>query len=971
MFSYNPVHQVIVCSNCHSCILPGRASQTRHLRAKPHRLRGDALKATLQLFSSYSVRTVDELRAYKPRAEDGVTRIKGLAPYPGFHCLQSGCVHHTRSLQTATKHAAVHKKELATAIRPPDADAAASCSWDTCTLQTYFTAKGQIDYFVVFEQEDEKEGSGHPGPIQARGPQRAYLKEKEGDFERVKDDIAEQAGIVQGFGDSRSAQVPWLQKTAFPSQLEGLTDDEIKGSFKLPSRKAEDDGGDRALCRILDAAEALFHSAYQLCSDASPNRKMTQQRANILNGFYTGASGRSEGFRYHKNASTLAKYFRAWKQLLTYYYRVVHGEDGHFSKASPKQRVPKDAIEHTQQQQQAMAGVARALEDAQEQQQGEQGDEEALKRAVRPLCLALICQTVGSVPFTSPVLSFCAMLSRTKAGQWQEPGNFNSHLSALTWTAQLILFENACFCKQDDEDGIPAYLSQICQQYFQQLAETPFGYILQWRLYLFGVSRRELSKHQARWSLDGQRVEYRGLELQMCHVPQLVISEFQQAHDLLYSELLFQAQDLTPMQSWKPKDDLDRQGFGESWLTNPANAELLDGATLALFRRIQQATALRAMFFTQGPDGRFTLDRKAIDIYEAQAQEFLKRLLVLTHITAGQALREPELLSVTWCDTSRQRHIYLWEKLVMLYTQYHKGQLQTGVYKDNIRFLPKPIGDLLLDYLAYVLPLRQMFLRHRTPGALMSPYLWSRLDGSVFPDGTLSTCLSKACARAMVPQLQMSNWRQISASICKEKFSVKEQANFDLRSGQELGDIDEEELDLVALAEHGNHSYPTFNRAYAGSTTLTMNALLHRGHRASAIWQGLFQFESVLRPKRAWPASSGTLPLRMSDAYKRGQVRQRPAYPQSALLAIARKLYNQPDLQWRTTGQRHGLLAVMGPQPAEQVVVVLGTGSGKSLIFMVGAAAADARTTILILPAVALRADMLWQCLLAGIRPLV
>jgi superfamily II DNA helicase RecQ len=70
-------------------------------------------------------------------------------------------------------------------------------------------------------------------------------------------------------------------------------------------------------------------------------------------------------------------------------------------------------------------------------------------------------------------------------------------------------------------------------------------------------------------------------------------------------------------------------------------------------------------------------------------------------------------------------------------------------------------------------------------------------------------------------------------------------------------------------------------------------------------------------------------------------------------------------------GQRDGLLAVMGPQPAEQAVVVLGTGSGKSFIFMVGAAAADARTTILILPAVALRADMLRRCLLAGIGPLV
>lgn len=219
----------------------------------------------------------------------------------------------------------------------------------------------------------------------------------------------------------------------------------------------------------------------------------------------------------------------------------------------------------------------------------------------------------------------------------------------------------------------------------------------------------------------------------------------------------------------------------------------------------------------------------------------------------------------------------------MLHTQYHKGQQQTGAYKDNIRFLPKAIGDLLLDYLAYVLPLRQLFLRQRTPNALVSPYLWSKPDGSVFPDGTLSTCLSKACARAIVPRLHISNWRQISAAICKEKLSAKEQAYFDLNlgSGHGLEDLDEGELDLMALAEHGNHSYATFNRAYAGSTTLTINALLHRGRRALAIWQGLFQFESILRPKRARLAS-GTLSVRMSDAYKRSQVRQRLAYPKAA-----------------------------------------------------------------------------------------
>ena len=288
------------------------------------------------------------------------------------------------------------------------------------------------------------------------------------------------------------------------------------------------------------------------------------------------------------------------------------------------------------------------------------------------------------------------------------------------------------------------------------------------------------------------------------------------------------------------KDDLDLEDFGGSWLSRPGNSEFLAGSELALFRRIQSNAQLRAMFLTTAADGTTTLCPHAMAIYESHAQEFLKRILVLCHLPPGPPLRVPELLSITWRNTARPRHMFIWEKLVMLYTQYHKGQQQSGPYKDNIRFLPKAIGDLLLQYVADVIPLRQLFLRQQKPGVLISPYLWAKLDGSVWPDGTISACLTKACTRAKIPRLHTSNWRQFAASISKEKFSARERANFDLEDN--LGEDIEDELDLVALAEQSNHSYHTFNHGYAGTTTLTMNTLLHRNYRASESWRMFFRF---------------------------------------------------------------------------------------------------------------------------------
>ena len=92
----------------------------------------------------------------------------------------------------------------------------------------------------------------------------------------------------------------------------------------------------------------------------------------------------------------------------------------------------------------------------------------------------------------------------------------------------------------------------------------------------------------------------------------------------------------------------------------------------------------------------------------------------------------------------------------------------------------------------------------------------------------------------------------------------------------------------------------------------------------------------------------------MLDASKQGQLRRKGAYSKADLVVVAWKLYNALDLQLRVLGQRSRVLAIMGPQPAEQVVLVIGTSSSKTLVVMISAVVADARTTILVLPIVAL-----------------
>ncbi|PMD16278.1 hypothetical protein NA56DRAFT_663276 [Hyaloscypha hepaticicola] len=98
---------------------------------------------------------------------------------------------------------------------------------------------------------------------------------------------------------SRTERVPWLEKTGFPAYLAGLQDSQIKSAYKLPPKDpAKATNSNRDLARILATVKT------------SPDCKITQQRANILNEFYTGMSGQAGGFRYRKEPSTLTDYFR-------------------------------------------------------------------------------------------------------------------------------------------------------------------------------------------------------------------------------------------------------------------------------------------------------------------------------------------------------------------------------------------------------------------------------------------------------------------------------------------------------------------------------------------------------------------------------------------------------------------------------------------------------------------------------------
>ena len=412
------------------------------------------------------------------------------------------------------------------------------------------------------------------------------------------------------------------------------------------------------------------------------------------------------------------------------------------------------------------------------------------------------------------------------------------------------------------------------------------------------------------------------------------------------------------------RDNTAVEVVGYSFTQHLDNEKLLRGSDRVLLRVLEQNSNLQTTYLQRlaGEDGEIVWRSSARKAYEDSVQRFLRHLAALFHLAAGQPLREPEFLSITCRNTQKRRSIMFMHKGVMIHTGYHKMQTLSGMHRDNVRFLPRALAVLLLDYLIYVRPLRQQFARSDNPTATLPAFLWEQ-GGVVWPAGTLSTLLKAACVRACVPALHIANWRQITVAIVKTKFA-SDLACFDVGDGDGLEEEIDEDVEMMTAQR--NHTTRSANLAYANQAGAQFGNIwdgkVRRGQRASDLWHRFFALEDLFRERkrsRATDPDAGPVG-RLQRLLESVQPRPRVPASDTALLTGLRKLYADPNAQWKTAAQQQAVQAVTSYK--EEVVIVLPTGLGKSVLFMLPGVLENAGTTVLVLPLVALRIDLVRRC---------
>jgi hypothetical protein len=342
--------------------------------------------------------------------------------------------------------------------------------------------------------------------------------------------------------------------------------------------------------------------------------------------------------------------------------------------------------------------------------------------------------------------------------------------------------------------------------------------------------------------------------------------------------------------------------------------------------------------------------------YGDLVQEFLGHLLCLVHLTSGQPARGTELLSLQHENTATNglRNIFIFNSLVAVVPRYHKGYNRDKTLKTVYRFLPREVGSLLVWYLWLVRPF-YMLLQHQPAISQQdrhyklstSSFLWPDANGTQHRTSQyLSKIILRATMRWMGQEINLSTLRHLLIA-------------FDRKINQASGPLQElsqqEADDIINKAEaeaqemQAGHSPKTAHTVYALDIS---KVFAHKQHLASMHYKASSQWHKAL----GFDNNQSSTDLKTSDNRTPHAVTQERMGIN--LLSLLRENLG-PSARFR--GQQQAALeAVMSGAPV--VAFVAGTGSGKSLLFLLPACYPSYGQTIVVVPLAALRTDILSRC---------
>jgi hypothetical protein len=385
--------------------------------------------------------------------------------------------------------------------------------------------------------------------------------------------------------------------------------------------------------------------------------------------------------------------------------------------------------------------------------------------------------------FDSPVIVFLAVLGidEKRDGAFCNAAAYSPVLSKFIKISQMLVIQRAIAAAEDGEVEYPAdMLDDLRKRFLVQGSRSPFDWAYKQRQIARKIASDTTGTGAIIWTEDCQTVTYHDVSLSMGDLRDFVATQVRLAQKDLDKLLMLHPEerrcDVVPLlRLYKLEDNHANNQSGWSFLKDVRNTEALhtsgSGAGRWLMNRVIRHEWLSDEFLSLPKPDQIKWRIKRVEQYFQDVDLFLKRLLLLLHITSGQPARGTELLTLRYMNTSNGHHrsIFIENGLVGTVTSYHKGYNVTGTLKIIHRYLLKEVSELRVYYLWLVLPFWQklevLVYERREP---LSPYLWPKKVGS-WDSARLSQVLNReATLHLKIPNLNIPTYRHIAIAISRQ-----------------------------------------------------------------------------------------------------------------------------------------------------------------------------------------------------------
>ncbi|KAH0542813.1 hypothetical protein FGG08_002861 [Glutinoglossum americanum] len=743
----------------------------------------------------------------------------------------------------------------------------------------------------------------------------------------------------------------WLDRTQWIRHLEGQN--------KATVAKLVNPAGDEEL--ELQYVEKSLARLVEKARQTILQKKVSTFTLHRVQNFHAGEDSHKP-FHVNLNSKTIERYRRVWSRLLVYVLRTAKADKRLYQLTEDQLSQVKEVLRAVNQ---AIQFEEEELEETEVEIINEELDKSCLE-----LCIGLLDHQLDHDEYESAILSYMAI-----AGLEYIPGNqpdqykfkdstqYTPVLSGFIKVAQMITVQ---YCLEKENSGevesCRKLLEQLHARFLVVGTATPMDWVLRLRLYGRAIGNKTTAVGSINWI--GEKVIYREIELSMSDFRQLVHKLYEQTRDILFNDLLFvqEMEGDLPSYHWSNlKDNPAKDDPGWYFVQDPRNC--MQEGTRWLLSRILADRELAQQFMHTD---RGIWKQGRVNDYMDKMSLFMEKLLVLVHMSAGQPARSRELLSLRYCNTEKGGHrcIFIENGLMAIVTFYDKGYNIRGTEKIIHRYLPQEVGELLLLYIWLVLPLRQQ-LGKLVYGddEIPTAFLWSMDRHKKWTTERVSTVLKRECDMLIGVPLNISSYRHIAIAMSNR---YMKKTRFDKDEDKK----DEDEQHDEAIDKQSSHTAETAGSIYARHIEEAPSHIQHirYGFRQSSIeWHELLQFGSSLKEVggvgRVGREVESRLGLkRIREGEHEGspgpRFRRWQTLRQTNLQEALQKLMG-PRTQFRGK-QLVAIRAIMDNK--SPIILVMATGGGKSLMFMLPASIKEAGTTVVVTPLISLKQDMQRRC---------